>query len=115
MLKISGFKSFTGHLFANKEDCMAWEKRAKAMQSEVMENLKKDLIASDPDNFPEELLKAINDCKEEDNSDYLQAFAKIAYWFNNSGLNYDMNFVCYEGKENREPEAWLKNKQLSSF
>ena len=115
MLEISGFKSFTGHLFANKEDCMAWEKRAKAMQSEVMENLKKDLTASDPETFPESLLKAINDCNEEDYSGYLQAFAKISYWFNNSGLNYDMNFVCYEGKESRASEDWLNQKQLRSF
>ena len=115
MLEISGFKSFTGHLFANKEDCLAWEQRARAMQSEVMENLKKDLTASGYENFPEEILKAINECKEEDYSDYLQAFAKIAYWFNNSALNYDMNFVCYRGKECRASEDWLKNKQLSSF
>ena len=115
MLEISGFKSFTGHLFTNKEDCKAWEERARVMQSEVMENLKKDLTASGPEDFPKELLKAINDCKEEDNSDFLQAFAKISYWFNNSGLNYDMNFVCYEGKESRASEDWLNNKQLGSL
>ena len=81
----------------------------------MQKNLKKFLIASDPDNFPEELLKAINDCKEEDNSGYLQAFAKIAYWFNNSDLNYDMNFVCYEGKESRASKDLLNSKQLSSL
>jgi hypothetical protein len=46
MLEISGFKSFTGHLFENKEDCVAWEKRAMAMQKEVLENFKNDIIAS---------------------------------------------------------------------
>ena len=112
MLEISGFKSFTGHFFKSREDCMAWENRAIAMQSEVMENFKKDIIASDPDSFPDELIKAINECKVEDYSSYLQAFAKIAYWFNHSGLNYDMNFVCYDGKECRESINWLNNKQL---
>jgi len=115
MLEISGFKSFTGHVFKTKEDCMAWEYRAIAMQSEVMENFKKDIIASDPDLFPDELIKAINECKVEDHSIYLQAFAKIAYWFNHSGLNYDMNFVCYDGKECSESIDWLKNKHLESL
>ena len=112
MLEISGFRSFTGHLFENKEDCMAWENRAMAMQKEVMENFKNDIIASDPDSFPDELLKAINNCEEKDYAGQLQAFAKIAYWFSNSGLNYDMNFVCYDGKEQREIEEWLSKKAI---
>ena len=111
MLEISGFKSFTGHLFENKEDCMAWEKRAMAMQKEVMENFKNDIVASDPESFPEELLKAINNCEEKDYDKCLQALAKIAYWFNNSGLNYDMNFVCYDGKGCRETAEWLNRKE----
>ena len=111
MLEISGFKSFTGHLFENKEDCVAWEKRAMAMQKEVMENFKNDIIASDSESFPEELLKAINNCEEKDYDECLQALAKIAYWFNNSGLNYDMNFVCYDGKGCRETAEWLNRKE----
>ena len=111
MLEISGFKSFTGHLFENKEDCVAWEKRAMAMQKEVMENFKNDIIASDPESFPEELLKAINNCEEKDYDKCLKALAKIAYWFNNSGLNYDMNFVCYDGKGCRETAEWLNRKE----
>ena len=39
MLEISAFKSFTGHVFDNKEDCIAWEKSAKDMQREVIDNL----------------------------------------------------------------------------
>ncbi len=110
MLEISGFKSFTGHLFENKEDCAAWEARARAMQSEVMENFKKDIIASDPESFPEDLLKAISSSEEKDYDKYLQALAKISYWFNHSGLNYDMNFVCYDGKGCRETAEWLNRK-----
>ena len=112
MLEVSGFKSFTGHLFENKEDCAAWENRTMAMQKEVMENFKNDIIASDPESFPAELLKAINNCKEIDYAGNLQALAKIAYWFSNSGLNYDMNFVCYDGKERREIEEWLSRKAI---
>ena len=112
MLEVSGFKSFTGHLFETKEDCLAWEKRVLAMQKEVMENFKNDIIASDPDSFPEELLNIINNCEENDYSRYLEALAKIGYWFNHSGLNYDMNFVCYEGKKRREVAEWLKRKAI---
>jgi len=115
MLEVSGFKSFTGHFFKNKEDCISWENRAIAMQSEVMENFKKDIIGSDPDSFPVELIKAVTECKAENYSSYLQAFAKIAYWFKHSGLNYDMNFVCYDGKECRESIEWLNKKQLESL
>ena len=112
MLEISGFKSFTGHIFSSKEDCLTWENRVKAMESEVMMNFKNDLEESEPDTFPKDLLKAINNCNEQECSSYLQALAKIAYWFNNSGLNYDMNFVCYDGKESRESQEWLINNQL---
>ena len=112
MLEISGFRSFTGHLFETKEDCAAWENRAMAMQKEVMENFKNDIIASEPGSFPDELLKAINNCEEKDYARCLQALAKIAYWFSNSGLNYDMNFVCYDGKEQRETEEWLIRKGI---
>ena len=107
MSEISGFKSFTGHLFDNKEDCAAWEVRARTMQSDVIESLKKDIIQS----FPDDLLKAISNYKEKDHDKYLQALAKIAYWFNNSGLNYDMNFVCYDGKGCRETAEWLNRKE----
>ena len=112
MLEISGFESFTGHLFESKEDCRAWEARARALQSEVMENFKKDIIASDPESFPEDLLKAINNCEEKDYDKYLQALAKISYWFNHSGLNYDMNFVCYDCKGSRETAEWLERRSI---
>ena len=115
MLEISGFKSFTGHLFETKEDCQAWETRAMAMQKEVMENFKNDIIASDPDSFPDELLKAINNCEEKDYDGYLKALAKIAYWFSQSGLNYDMNFVCYEGKDCKESSEWLNRNQINKL
>ena len=110
MLEISGFKSFTGNLFDNKEDFVAWESRARAMQSEAIENPKKDLIESDPESFPKDLLKAISNCDEMDHDKHLQSLAKIAYWFSNSVLNYDMNFVCYNSKGYRETAEWLNRK-----
>ena len=115
MLEISGFRSFTGHLFNNKEDCVAWENKAMAMQKEVMENFKNDITASDPDSFPDELLNAINNCEEKDYDGYLKALAKIAYWFSHSGLNYDMNFVCYEGKDCKESSEWLNRNQINKL
>ncbi len=115
MLELSCFKSFTGHFFKSKEECLAWESRVMAMQAEVMENFKKDILESDPDSFPDELLKPISNCEAKDYSDYLEALAKIAYWFNHSGLNYDMNCVCYEGKECKESLDWLNRKQIEKL
>ncbi len=112
MLEISAFKSFTGHLFTKKEDCQAWERRVMAMQSEVMESFRKDIIASDPESFPDELLNPIMNCEGKEYSNYLQALAKFAYWFNHSDLNYEMNFVCYEGKECRNSAEWLSVKAI---
>ncbi len=111
MLEISAFKSFTGHVFDNKEDCIAWETRAKQMQREVIDNLRRDIAASDIDSFPEELLTIINNFKEEDYYNYLTALSKISYWFNNSGLNYDMNFVCYAGEDYQRTKDWLDKRQ----
>ena len=115
MLEISAFKSFTGHVFDNKEDCIAWEARAKTLQGEVIENLRKDIVASDIDAFPKDLLDIINNFKEEDNYKYLTALSKISYWFNNSGLNYDMNFVCYEGEDYQRSKNWLSKRQSNKF
>ncbi len=115
MLEISAFKSFTGHVFDNKEDCIAWETRAKQMQGEVIDNFRKDLDASDISDFPEDLLVIINSFKEEDYYKYLTALSKISYWFKNSGLNYDMNFVCYSGEECQKSQDWLKKKQSDKF
>ncbi len=115
MLEISAFKSFTGHVFDTKEDCIAWEARVRQMQAEVTDNLRNDLVVSDIDSFPGDLLNIINNFKEDDYYKYLNALAKISYWFNNSGLNYDMNFVCYEGEECRKTQAWLSKRQSDKF
>ena len=82
------------------------------MQSEVMENLKKDLKDSELDTFPKDLLKTTNDCSEQEYTKYMRALAKIAYFFNKSGFNYNMNLVCYEGKGSKYAKEWLINKQL---
>ena len=112
MLEISAFKSFTGHVFDTKEDCVAWETRVRQMQAEVTDNLRNDILASDIDSFPKDLFDVINNFKEDDYYKYLTALSKISYWFNNSGLNYKMNFVCYDGKEQREIEEWLNRKSI---
>ena len=115
MLEISAFKSFTGHVFDNKEDCIAWETRAKKMQREVIDNLRRDILASDINSFPEDLMNIINNFNEEDCYDYLTALSKISYWFNNSGLKYDMNFVCYEGEDYQRTKDWLSKRESDKF
>ena len=35
---------------------------------------------------------------------------KISYWVNNSGLNYEMNFVCYAGEDCQRALNWLEKK-----
>ena len=115
MLEISAFKSFTGHVFDNKEDCIAWESRARQMQAEVVDNLRNDLVVSDIDSFPEDLLDVINNFKEDDYYKYLTALAKISYWFNNSGLNYEMNFICYAGEKCQKTRDWLNKRQSDKF
>ena len=77
MLEISAFKSFTGHVFDNKEDCMAWESRARQMQAEVVDNLRNDLVISDIDSFPIYLIDIINTFKEDDYYKYLKALGKV--------------------------------------
>ena len=115
MLEISAFKSFTGHVFDNKEDCMAWESRARQMQAEVVDNLRNDLLANDIDSFPKDLLEVINNFNEDECLEYLTALSKISYWFNNSGLNYEMNFVCYEGEDCQKAQDWLSKRQSNKF
>ena len=115
MLEISAFKSFTGHVFDSKEDCMAWESKARQMQAEVVNNLRNDLLVSDIDSFPKDLLDVINNFKEDDYYKYLTAFSRISYWFNNSGLNYEMNFVCYEGEDYQKAQGWLSKRQSDAF
>ena len=115
MLEISAFKSFTGHVFDTKEDCVAWETRVRQMQAEVTDNLRNDLLANDIDSFPKDLLDVINNFNEDDCLVYLTALSKISYWFNNSGLNYDMNFICYAGEECTKTKDWLSKRQSNKF
>ena len=75
-----------------------------------MKNFKKDIIAINTDSFSEETLNAISKWDNKGYSGYLQALAKISYWFNQSGLNYDMNFVYYDGKGCSKKTEWLNIK-----
>ena len=85
------------------------------MQAEVTDNLRNDLMANDIDSFPKDLLDVINNFNEDDCLEYLTALSKISYWFNNSGLNYDMNFICYAGEECTKTKDWLSKRQSNKF
>ena len=112
MLEISDFKSFTGHFFQSEEDCLTWENRDMAMQTKVIENFKKEIIAIDHASLPDEILKAISDREEKDYAIYPQALAKTAYLFNHIGLNNGMSFACCEGKERRKMAEELNRKVI---
>ena len=113
MEQISLFKSSTGHFFQKREDCEAWENRVKGHESVVYEAFKDDLGKSGDDNFPPELMMLIAKQEAEGISNYLSAFAKIAYWFNNSPLNYEEGFVSFRDKLSDETFSWLKRHRSS--
>ena len=105
MEKIALFKSSTGHYFENRELCEAWELRVSELESLVFETLKDDISKSERGDFPEKLLSLISNIKVDEIPIYLSALSKIAYWFNNSALDYDEGFVCF--KDQDESYDWL--------
>ena len=81
--------------------------RVSELESLVFKTLKDDISKSERGEFPEELLSLIANIKVDEIPIYLSALSKIAYWFNNSALDYNEGFVCFKDKDQAESYDWL--------